>query len=235
MCYFEVKMAEYWERLPGETNKAFLAFCIYRDLRHNRSLAQVQAKLGRKSKSYIGHWAKKYKWVDRVKAFDDYEDRLIRLKQQEVIQKMNERQAQQAEAIQRILFLPVTAMSDRLKKDIDNKTPAIEDLNKLSTLELIQLIGQLSKNYSNLVNIERIARGVPTEIGKNENTILLQAQKDKFGEIVANDEKTAEALLKFLDAVGNTQNSKSGNNGNVYNEGTLPDSTAYQHPEQETS
>lgn len=93
--------------------------------------------------------------------------------------------------------------------------PAIEDLNKLTTVELIDLIIQVSRSYGNLVNIERIARGVPTEIGRNENTILLQPQKDKFGEIVANDEESAEALLKFLSAVGDAQNGKPGYNGDV--------------------
>lgn len=148
---------------------------------------------------------------------------------------MNERQAEQAETFQRIIFLPVTAFSERLKKDKDNKTPAIEDLNKLTTVELIDLIIQVSKTFGNLVNIERIARGVPTEIGKNENTLLLQAKKDKFGEIVANDEEASEALLKFLSAVGDAQNGKSSNNGNVPDEREVSNSSAYQHPEQEAS
>jgi hypothetical protein len=148
---------------------------------------------------------------------------------------MNERQAGQAETFQRIVFLPVTAFSERLKKDKDNKTPAIEDLNKLSTVELIELIIQVSKSFGNLVNIERIARGVPTEIGRNENTIVFDNKKDKFGELVANDEKATNALLEFLDAVGNTQNSKPGDNGDAHNEGSLPDSSTHQHPEQETS
>ncbi len=140
---------------------------------------------------------------------------------------MNERQAQQAETFQRIVFLPVTAFSERLKKDKDNKMPAIEDLNKLTTVELIDLIIQVSRTYGNLVNIERIARGVPTEIGRNENTILLQPHKDKFGELVANDEESTEALLKFLSAVGDAQNGKPGNNGNVSIEREVSDSAAY--------
>ena len=216
-----------WERIPGETDKAFKAFCVYRDLRQNRSFSALLDRLGKKSKTQFAVWSKKYNWQVRVRAFDDDEDRKNRMRQQESIQKMNERQAQQAETIQKILFLPVTAMSDRLRKNKDNKTPAIEDLNKLNTLELIELIGQLSKSYGNLVNIERIARGVPTEIGRNENTISFDNKKDKFGKLVANNEKATNALFEFLDAVGNTQNGKSGNNGDVHNEGTLPDSSTH--------
>ena len=224
-----------WERMPGETDKAFKAFCTYRDLRQNRSFSALLDKLGKKSKTQFAVWSRKFNWQARVSAFDDDEDRKNRMRQQESIQKMNERQAGQAETFQRIVFLPVTAFSERLKKDKDNKTPAIEDLNKLSTVELIELIIQVSKSFGNLVNIERIARGVPTEIGRNENTIMLENKKDKFGELVANDEKATNALLEFLDAVGNTQNSKTGDNGDAHNEGTLPDSSAHQHLEQETS
>jgi hypothetical protein len=158
-----------WERLPGETDKAFKAFCVYRDLRQNRSFSALLDRLGKKSKTQFAVWSRKNNWQVRVRAFDDDEDRKNRIKQQESIQKMNERQAQQAETFQRIVFLPVTAFSERLKKDKDNKMPAIEDLNKLTTVELIDLIIQVSRSYGNLVNIERIARGVPTEIGRNEN------------------------------------------------------------------
>jgi hypothetical protein len=216
-----------WERLPGETDKAFKAFCVYRDLRQNRSFSALLDRLGKKSKTQFAVWSRKNNWQVRVRAFDDDEDRKNRIKQQESIQKMNERQAQQAETFQRIVFLPVTAFSERLKKDKDNKMPAIEDLNKLTTVELIDLIIQVSRSYGNLVNIERIARGVPTEIGRNENTILLQPQKDKFGEIVANDEESAEALLKFLSAVGDAQNGKPSYNGDVSVEREVSDSSSH--------
>lgn len=216
-----------WERLPGETNKAFRAFCVYRDLRQNRSFKALLEKLGKKSKTQFALWSKKYKWQERVKAFDDDEDRKNRLRQLENIQKMNERQAGQAETFQRILFLPVNALSERLKRDKDNKTPAIEDLNKLSTLELIELIIQVSKSFSNLVNIERVARGVPNEVSRNENIISINNNKNNYGNIVVNNEKATNALFEFLNALGDIENSESCNNGNVCDQGTLSDTTAY--------
>jgi hypothetical protein len=228
-------MTEAWERLPGETNKAFNAFCIYRDLRQNRSFTKAQIQLGKKSKSYIAHWSKKYNWIERVKAFDDDEDRKNRIKQQESIQKMNDRQAQQAETFQRILFLPVTAISARLKKNRDNKTPAIEDLNQLDTIQLIEMIGQMSRNYGNLVNIERIARGAPTEIGKNENTIIVPNNIAKYGEIVANDEKATEKLTEYLFCLGDSENGKPGNDGDAPVGREVSDSSSHKHTEQETS
>ena len=82
-----------WERLPGETDKAFKAFCVYRDLRQNRSFGALLDRLGKKSKTQFAVWSRKNNWQVRVRAFDDDEDRKNRIKQQESIQKMNERQA----------------------------------------------------------------------------------------------------------------------------------------------
>ena len=215
------------ERQPGETDKAFNAFCAYRDLRQNRSFATLQDKLRKKSKTQFANWSKKYNWQVRVRAFDDDEDHKNRLRQQESIQKMNDRQASQAETFQRILFLPVTAFSERLKKDRDNKILAIEDLSKMTTTELLELIISVGKNYGNLVNIERIARGAPTEIGKSDNTLHLKSHIDKFGELVANDEAATEKLTEFLNAVGDAKNSKPGNDGDVPIEGEISDSSTY--------
>jgi hypothetical protein len=208
-----------WERQPGETNKAFAAFCTYRDLRNKRSLSKVAEKLDKKSKSYISVWSKTNRWVERVRYFDDDEDRQNRIRHQESIEKMNERQAQQAETFQKILFLPVTAFSGRISKNKENKIPAIEDLSKLSTIELLELIGQMSKNYSNLVNIERIARGMPTEIGRQENTVVLKDKTEKIGELIAGNEKTTEKLTELVSAMGDAKNGKPGNDGNVCDEG----------------
>jgi hypothetical protein len=69
-------VSERWERLPDETDKAFAAFCVYRDLSSGRSIEKVQEKLG-KNAGYIRvlyDWSSKNKWVDRVKAYDDYLD-----------------------------------------------------------------------------------------------------------------------------------------------------------------
>lgn len=70
-----------WERQPGETAKAFVAFEAYRQLpRRERSIRAAYAELCRaegKTPSanlpgQIGQWAQKYKWPDRAAAYDNY-------------------------------------------------------------------------------------------------------------------------------------------------------------------
>ena len=64
-----------YERLPGETAKAFQAFTVYRDLGIQRSFESVANQLS-KSATLIRRWAAKYNWGERIECWDidqDYE------------------------------------------------------------------------------------------------------------------------------------------------------------------
>lgn len=59
-----------WERQEGEPEKAYRAFCAYRDL-PRRSLANLAEATGI-SKSAITKQSARWSWVARVTAFDDH-------------------------------------------------------------------------------------------------------------------------------------------------------------------
>ena len=72
-----------WERQPGETEKAWQAFKLYRDLGEGRTLQEVSRKLS-KHQSNVSRWSKKWRWQSRVMAWDmevDRQARKARLKQ----------------------------------------------------------------------------------------------------------------------------------------------------------
>lgn len=62
-----------WERQEGETDKAYEAFALYRDMGASRSVRDVAQKLG-KSATLISRWSSANNWVERVSAWDDQED-----------------------------------------------------------------------------------------------------------------------------------------------------------------
>lgn len=69
-----------YERLPGETMKAFQAFRMYRDMGPNRTIENVRVSMG-KSKNYsvqLWNWSRHNKWVERSKLYDDWVDSLDR-------------------------------------------------------------------------------------------------------------------------------------------------------------
>lgn len=88
----KVNTPEPWERQPDETPKAFEAFCVYRDLGADRSIAKAGKQLG-KNRVTLEQWSTKYGWVKRCTAWDTEQDRLSRIKQQQDIQKMRKRHA----------------------------------------------------------------------------------------------------------------------------------------------
>lgn len=68
-------MSRYWERQPGETPKAYLAFQAYRDMGlGNRSVRRCAKQLGYTAHTAIARWMFKHDWVERVQAYDDFLD-----------------------------------------------------------------------------------------------------------------------------------------------------------------
>lgn len=62
-----------YDRLPGETAKAYEAFSVYRDMGTERSLEAVSKALG-KSAAFLSRWSSKHDWVDRAESWDIDQD-----------------------------------------------------------------------------------------------------------------------------------------------------------------
>jgi hypothetical protein len=79
-------MTEPWDRLPDETELAFRAFIVYRDMGMGRSIEKLRDLIldpsGRpryKTTRYMQEWSRLNRWVERARAYDDHLDQ-IRLK-----------------------------------------------------------------------------------------------------------------------------------------------------------
>lgn len=139
-------MAEIWERQPGESSKAYAAFCIYRDMGPDRSIEKVYEKRSRRGPlSRLKNWSVKHNWVERAKAYDDYLERKKREEKEKAILEMADRQARLAIAFQQ-------RVAQRLQE---------LDPSELSPSDL-------AKWFDVAAKIERLNRGEPTEIGKQE-------------------------------------------------------------------
>lgn len=75
-----------WERLPGETKKAYEAFLKFKDLGPNRTLAEccrIVYRGNMNSINQIKRWAKTYAWRERVEVWDAHLRRLADLAAEE--------------------------------------------------------------------------------------------------------------------------------------------------------
>lgn len=66
-----------YERLEDETQKAWEAFCVYRNMGRTRSLERAGQELG-KTKANMERYSRTYRWMERVAAFDVYYENLER-------------------------------------------------------------------------------------------------------------------------------------------------------------
>lgn len=68
---------ESWGPRPGESSRAYAAFCQYRDAGAGRSLRKV-AQLLRKSSTLLSRWSRAQAWQERCVAFDAHRNALLR-------------------------------------------------------------------------------------------------------------------------------------------------------------
>ena len=139
-------MAEIWERQNDEGSKAYAAFCVYRDLGPERSLEKVRQNLDKpRTRKWLGDWSVKYNWVERAQAYDDYIERKKREEKEKAILEMAERHAKLAMAFQQ-----------RVAQRLQEIDPA-----ELSPADMARWLDIATR-------LERLSRGEPTEIGKQE-------------------------------------------------------------------
>lgn len=139
-----IDMAEIWERQPGETAKAYNAFCVYRDLGPGRSLEKAAQALGLKSRKYFSNWHARHNWVARAEAYDMYIEKLKRQEHEQAILEMTRRHAELAVAFQE-------KIAERIRTI---------DPNELTPQDLARWLEIATK-------LERLSRGEPTEIGRH--------------------------------------------------------------------
>jgi len=140
-------MAEIWEKQKNESNKAYHIFCIYRDLGPDRSLDKTRQKLGKPAgyTRWMHTWSSKYDWVTRAQAYDDYLERKKREEKEKAILEMAERHARLAMAFQQ-------RVAERLREI---------NQSELSPSDMAKWLDIATK-------LERLSRGEPTEIEKQE-------------------------------------------------------------------
>ncbi|MBQ5659309.1 MAG: hypothetical protein IIV02_07305 [Peptococcaceae bacterium] len=124
-------MPKPWERQPDESDVAFEAFCVYRDMGTERSLRSVAEKLN-KSSQLMGRWSGKFSWVDRVSAWEDEQDRILCQEQIKDIKKMRQRHADLA-----------MEMLAKALEGIQYLHP--EELNAVSISRLVEVASKLEQ------------------------------------------------------------------------------------------
>jgi hypothetical protein len=153
--------AQPWERQPGEPDKAWLAFRIFRDIGPKRSYDETARRYyapnedageehsGRKKSragSSIKNWAHQWHWNERAAAFDAYLDREEVAAQAGERRDMAKRHIKQAKALQ---FKAIERLANM-------------DPSELGPQDVLRYLVEATK-------LERLALGEPTDRVEEEH------------------------------------------------------------------
>lgn len=191
-----------WERQSRESAQAFEAFSTYLELGADRSLAEVGRRLG-KSKALMDRWSSRWRWVERVYDWDLHLDRKKRTAQAAEAEKMGKRQAQQAEAMQQVLTMPVLAVQKKLAGG--DRDAVLGELQSLPLGALIDMVRQCSMTYPHVVRVERLARGEPDELIEARHHVEGQVKSEpsvSLKEVIAMYAEAAEDAIRKSQAPG---------------------------------
>lgn len=125
---------EPWERQKDESEKAYEAFSIYRDMGVGRTVIAVVEKLG-KSRSLLDRWKSRWNWDDRVRRYDADIERQAKKEAQKGLRDMYTRQTKiamevQTKALQALRLLDITEMSPKDIKEYIRMATELERLNR---------------------------------------------------------------------------------------------------------
>lgn len=179
------KNIKLWERQPRETAKAFTYFQTYLELGIKRSHTNV-AKIYGTSLVNMSRMARKWEWKKRVEAWTDFTADIKRENDLRVIQQMNERHAQHAQAVESALMsFAKNALQLINDSAIDFNDIKGDQFNSKSQKYFSQL-AMLAERLPRILDAERKARGEPTEINKHQGDFINKIDV----EIVHTNEKT---------------------------------------------
>lgn len=149
-----------YSRQPKETTPAWEAFVAYRDARTDRSLRKTAEQIG-KSDALLFRWSSRWRWQDRVAAFDDHEDAVRRKAAEAELRKMGQRQGKEAALVIGALVQPSAALLQKLQDE-----PGA--LKEIPAYDLGRLAGYAARVLPHLMEAERIARGAPGRVDRSE-------------------------------------------------------------------
>jgi hypothetical protein len=170
--------ASIFQRLPGESGPAFQAFRSYRELGSARSTRRVAQELG-KSKALVQRWSSRWRWQERIHAWEDEQDRR-RESDLRAVEEMARRHATIACAAQERVVERLAALT-------------ADDLAAMS-------FGELVKAFATAVRVEREARGLPNRVVKSCTKIELSGGEDdpRPVEVIETVVRTAAGVSEAL-------------------------------------
>lgn len=137
-----------WERLEGETSKAYRWFLAYRDMDpRERSVPALAAQHGRGT-AMLTAWQNRWRWTDRVEAYDLFVEEVEREGQLDLIRQAGARRAEVMLSGLELIYARLVGRSGRVDPDtgeiLETPVRAI-DASLFDAKDLAALGGMIAK------------------------------------------------------------------------------------------
>jgi len=161
-----------WEIQPGESWPAWGSFKEYRDLGSERTMAKAAQLINKKLPTIVS-FSVRYRWTDRIRAWERYLDEKRIIATVKAVEEMNQKAAKRASAAGDALM---TVIIEYIKKYKEGKID-FERLAKKPGIFLEKLF-RAAEKLATVTDIERKARGEPTEITKQTSSIEVKLPEE---------------------------------------------------------
>lgn len=178
----EYTETEPWGQMERESDASYEKFTYYRSLGSARTLLAVAEKFGNDPTS-ISLLGKKHHWHRRIRAWDEYREKVYTVELVEQTKSMAHQHAEVAAKGIRSLATVFDAIEQKYEAD---PTEFMADLTTRDAKQLFNMARAAAQVLPNLMNAERLSRGLPTEISASlnvhEHRITIQT-RDELAEI----------------------------------------------------
>lgn len=177
-----------WERGEGETAKAYEGFRAYRDLGASRSLTRVSEKIG-KSLRLLKKWSRNHSWTRRALAYDEYIEKKSRGAYEMKLEEVNASHLDMVRSARESVMVPLRALLKRIERINKEGGGTIAEVENIPMDKLLSLARPYVKLALDVIKMERLLYGLPTQTIKTEGTI---------GHSVSHDIKIVNEYIESL-------------------------------------
>jgi hypothetical protein len=170
-----------WGKMDVESERQYELFSYYRSLGRARTQTDV-AKHFDVSRAYISKTASDRGWADRIDAWDTYKEQIYAQTVLEGVKEMAVKHAEIARDGIMVLSKPFEVLMQRLESEEGQN-----DLWEMNLQSLFKLVQKSTQILPNLMNAERLSRGMPTEISEqttHENHTIRLETSDELADLL---------------------------------------------------
>jgi len=153
-----------WARMDGEDESHYAFFQFYCSLPSTRRTYTAIANHYKKNADNVSKIARENGWKERVAAWDDERNRIYQLEVFEELQDMGKRHGPILKDAIEAIAIPLQVMAEKMRADPEQ---VMEELGQKNLTQLHAMSIKSARALPNMMQTERLVRGLPTEITAN--------------------------------------------------------------------